>query len=196
MKDLQLYIPKPEDGRENGIVQLELTREEIITEHPILVEEIGAAAIPQVAPLVAQFRVTLKAFKGIHASPDAEAGAAELKEYLDAGFPVYAARSGDGYCGYLVCRVDAPCVWVESIYVLPECRRQGVGAALFQKAEALASSYGEDTVYNYVHPNNAGMISFLRSKGYTVLNLIEIRKPYTGEKLSTKVHVDNEEFDY
>ena len=69
-------------------------------------------------------------------------------------------------------------------------------AVLFEKAEETAAGMGEETVYNYVHPNNAGMISFLRSKGYTVLNLIEIRKPYTGEKLSTKVHVDNEEFDY
>ena len=185
-----------EVGRENGIVQLELTREEIMTEHPILVEEIGAESIPQVAPLVAQFRVTLKAFKGIHESPDAEAGASELKEYLDAGFPVYAARSGDRYCGYLVCRVDAPCVWVESIYVLPECRRQGVGAALFQKAEALASSYGEDTVYNYVHPNNDRMIAFLKSRGYKVLNLIEIRKTYPGETPTTQIRVANHTFDY
>ena len=185
-----------EVGRENGLVQLELTREDTMTEYPIIVEEIGAAAIPQIAPLVAQFRVTLKAFKGIHASPDAIAGAAELKEYLDAGFPIYAARSENGYCGYLVCRVDAPCVWVESIYVLPEFRRHGVGAALFQKAEALAASYGENTVYNYVHPNNDRMIAFLKSRGYHVLNLIEIRKAYPGEKLTTQIPVAENWFDY
>ena len=55
---------------------------------------------------------------------------------------------------------------------------------------------GEDTVYNYVHPNNEGMIRFLASKGYTVLNMIEIRKPYKDEKLTTTIHVEKEAFDY
>ena len=87
-------------------------------------------------------------------------------------------------------------MWVESIYVLPEFRRQGVAAALFRKAEELAAAYGEDTVYNFVHPNNNGIIEFLKSRGYTVLNLIEIRKPYTGEKLTRKIQVDENQFDY
>ena len=67
---------------------------------------------------------------------------------------------------------------------------------LFRKAEELAASMGEDTVYNYVHPNNEGMIRFLASKGYTVLNMIEIRKPYKDEKLTTTIHVEKEAFDY
>ena len=160
------------------------------------IERMTEAAIPEIAPLVALFRVTLKAFKGITASPNDNEGISELKEYLDAGFPVFTARKEGVYCGYMVCRVDEPCVWVESIYVLPEFRRQGVAAALFRKAEELAASYGEDTVYNYVHPNNDGIIGFLKSRGYTVLNLIEIRKPYTGEKLTRKIQVDENQFDY
>lgn len=160
------------------------------------IEKMTEAAIPEIAPLVALFRVTLKAFKGITASPNDNEGISELKEYLDAGFPVFTARKEGVYCGYMVCRVDEPCVWVESIYVLPEFRRQGVAAALFRKAEELAASYGEDTVYNYVHPNNDGIIGFLKSRGYTVLNLIEIRKPYTGEKLTRKIQVDENQFDY
>ena len=67
---------------------------------------------------------------------------------------------------------------------------------LFGKAEELAREMGDDTVYNFVHPNNEGMIAFLRSKGYTVLNMIEIRRPYTGEKLTTMVRVDGNVFDY
>lgn len=162
----------------------------------IEIEKMSESAIPEIAPLVAQFRVTLKEFKGITASPNEAEGASELKEYLDAGFPVFTARKEGVYCGYMVCRVDEPCVWVESIYVLPEFRRQGVATALFRKAEELAASYGEDTLYNYVHPNNKGIIEFLKSRGYTVLNLIEIRKPYTGEKLTRKIQVDENQFDY
>jgi len=162
----------------------------------IAIEGLNETAIPEIAPLVAQFRVTLKAFKGITSFPNENEGASELKEYLDAGFPVFTARKGSVYCGYVVCRVEKPCVWVESIYVLPEFRRQGVASALFRKAEELAAAFGEDTVYNYVHPNNNGIIAFLKSRGYTVLNLIELRKPYTGEKLTRKIQVDEDQFDY
>ena len=162
----------------------------------IEIEKMSESAIPEIAPLVARFRVTLKGFKGITASPNEAEGASELKEYLDAGFPVFTARKEGVYCGYMVCRVEEPCVWVESIYVLPELRRQGVASALFRKAEELAASYGEDTVYNYVHPNNDGIIGFLKSRGYTVLNLIELRKPYAGETLTRKIPVDGNQFDY
>ncbi len=71
-----------------------------------------------------------------------------------------------------------------------------MASLLFGKAEEIAGSMGDDTVYNFVHPNNEGMISFLRSKGYTVLNMIEIRKPYGGKKLTTTVRVNDHSFDY
>ena len=63
-------------------------------------------------------------------------------------------------------------------------------------AEEIAAYYGDDTVYNYVHPNNHRMIAFLRKRGYTVLNLIEIRKPYQGEMLTQVITVGEHEFDY
>ena len=149
-----------------------------------------------VTPLIAGFRSTLLSYKGIQSEPDTEDAKEEFLGYLESGYPVFAAVEDGKLVGHLVCRTEGPVLWVEQIYVCEDSRRKGVGSALFEKAEETAAGMGEETVYNYVHPNNAGMISFLRSKGYTVLNLIEIRKPYTGEKLSTKVHVDNEEFDY
>lgn len=158
--------------------------------------EITAGDADAIAPLVAAFRVTLKALKGIASQPDIEAGREELLEFLNSGFPVYAVRDGNGFVGHIVCRIDEPCLWVEQIYVREEFRRKGIAAMLFEKAEQIAASMGEDTVYNFVHPNNESMIAFLRSKGYTVLNLIEIRKPYAGEKPTATVNVGNEAFDY
>ena len=148
------------------------------------------------AEMVAFFRVELRSYKGIVSKPNVEAGRDEMEEYLAAGFPVFAALVDGQYAGYVVCRVDGEVVWVESIYVKEKYRRHGVAAALHSKAEDIAASYGEDTVYNYVHPNNHRMIEFLRNRGYTVLNLIEIRKPYEGEKLTQKVCVGEHEFDY
>ncbi len=149
-----------------------------------------------IAPLAAAFRVQLKAFKGIEAQPDTAAAKEELAEYLNAGFPIFAAEDRGDMIGYIVCRIDEPCLWVEQIFVREDCRRRGAATLLFAKAEEIAASMGEDTVYNFVHPNNERMIAFLRSKGYTVLNMIEIRKPYSGEKLTTNIHVNKEEFDY
>ncbi|MCR4951045.1 MAG: GNAT family N-acetyltransferase [Solobacterium sp.] len=150
----------------------------------------------RLAPLAAAFRVQLNLYKGIRSQPNIQAGKEETVDFVKAGFPVYAAEDNDAFVGYIVCRIDEPCLWVEHIFVQEDYRRKGVATMLFSKAEEIAGSMGEDTVYNFVHPNNENMIRFLRSKGYTVLNMIEIRKPYEGEKLTTTVHVEKEAFDY
>ena len=148
------------------------------------------------AEMVALFRVELRSYKGIESKPNIEAGREEMEEYLAAKFPVFAAVVDGKYAGYVVCRIDSEVVWVESIFVREEYRRCGVASTLHSKAEEIAASYGEDTVYNYVHPNNHRMIEFLRKRGYTVLNLIEIRKPYQGEKLPQTITVGEHQFDY
>ena len=149
-----------------------------------------------VAPLIADFRTTLLSYKGIASQPDVTAGKEEFLSFLNAGYPVYAAMEDHQMIGYIVCRIEDSVLWAEQIYVCERYRRKGAASLLFGKAEEKAASLGEDTVYNYVHPNNEAMIGFLRSRGYTVLNLIEIRKPYTGERLNTKIRVDHHEFDY
>ena len=149
-----------------------------------------------IAEMVALFRVELRSYKGIVSKPNIETGREEMEEYLSAKFPVYAALVDGEYAGYMVCRVDSEVVWVESIFVKEEYRRHGVATALHSKAEKIAASYGDDTVYNYVHPNNHRMIEFLRKRDYTVLNLIEIRKPYKDEKLTQTIAVGEHEFDY
>ncbi|MCR5611233.1 MAG: GNAT family N-acetyltransferase [Clostridiales bacterium] len=162
----------------------------------MVIEELKKEEAALAAPLAAQFRVKLRSFKGIISEPDIPAGEEELNEYLGMGYPVYVAREEGKPVGYAVLRVDGYCVWVESLFVLEEYRRRGIASALFDRAEEYAASIGEDTVYNYIHPNNEAVIAFLRSKGYSVLNLIEVRKPYAGEKIEGKVRVGENEFDY
>lgn len=158
--------------------------------------KIGSPDADGIAALVAAFRTQLKSYKGIQSQPDIAAGKEEILEFLNSGFPIYAVKDNDSFVGYIVCRIDEPCLWIEHIFVCEDHRRKGVASMLFKKAEEIAASMGEDTVYNFVHPNNENMIQFLRSKGYTVLNMIEIRKPYPGEKLTASIHVENEVFDY
>ena len=159
----------------------------------IRIDELSAEKI---VPLIAAFRVALRSYKGIASEPDLQSAREEAFEFLSKGYPVYAAECCGEQAGYIVCRIEEPCLWVEHIYVSNQYRRRGVASALFSEAEKIAESMGDDTVYNFVHPNNEGMISFLRSKGYTVLNMIEIRKPYRGEKLRTTIRVDENAFDY
>lgn len=160
------------------------------------IRRIDESEADRVAPLVAAFRVALRSYKGIRSEPDVEAGKEELLAYLKIGYPVFAAEDTGRILGYIVCRIEDTILWVEQIYVQDSCRRSGVASMLFEKAEELAHAMGEETVFNYVHPNNDGMIGFLRSKGYTVLNLIEIRKPYSREKLTTEIKVNGHVFDY
>lgn len=150
----------------------------------------------ELAEMVALFRIELRSYKGITSKPNIEAGKEEMEEYLLAKFPVFVALVDDNYAGYMVCRIQDDVVWVESIYVKEKYRRLGVATALHEKAEKLAEAYGNETVYNYVHPNNHRMIEFLKKRGYTVLNLIEIRKPYKGEKLTQTITVGEHKFDY
>ena len=160
------------------------------------IESLTIDKVDVVAPLVAEFRMTLKSYKGIQVQPDIEDGKEELSDYLKKEYPIFIALEGEKCVGYLVCRIDEPCVWAESLYVSKEFRRKHIASALFAKAEEVARAYGQETVYNYVHPNNNGVIAFLKSRGYNVLNLIEIRKSYTGEKTTMKIKVEDNEFDY
>ncbi len=182
--DLLYYVLERQENRKTNRERLKIELIEIT--------EINDA----LAQMVAQFRVDLRSYKGIVSVPNMEDGREEMEEYLAAKYPVFAAVVDGEYAGYVVCRIDNKVVWVESIFSREEYRRRGVAAALHRKAEEIAESYGNDTVYNYVHPNNHRMIAFLRKRGYTVLNLIEIRKPYHEEKLAQVIQVGEHDFDY
>ncbi|MCL2407469.1 MAG: GNAT family N-acetyltransferase [Defluviitaleaceae bacterium] len=146
----------------------------------------------RLAPLIAKFRAELKSYKGITAAEDIDAAQEEADEFLTAGFPIYIYEEDGKYVGYIVCKEDGA-VWVEQLYVLPNHRGKGIAGALYAAAEELA---GGDTLYNWVHPNNDAMIRFLAKRGYSTLNLIEIRKPYQDEISREKICVKNNEFDY
>jgi ribosomal protein S18 acetylase RimI-like enzyme len=148
-------------------------------------------------PLIGEFRVTLARLRGVTQEMDLEAAEKELAGYREVSFPVFVAENGDGkIVGYLVCRVDGDVVWAESLFVSPESRRRGIGSALYAEAERLAQELGNDSVYNWVHPNNDTIISFLQNRGYSVLNLIELRRPRPGEKTKQQISVGKHEFEY
>ena len=145
--------------------------------------------------LVAQFREALGVFTAETGNASRAEAEAEMAEYDGKGFPVFVAETVDHQIvGYLVCRVNGKTVWAESLFVLPEHRRRGIGSQLYAQAEALAADLGASTVYNWVHPENRTIVSFLRRRGYDVLNLIELRRAAPGEKADRTITVGSEEF--
>ena len=118
-----------------------------------------------VAPLIALFRVELKAYKNEQSFEDLVSAKEEFKEYIQKRHPIYLYKEDDIVMGYIVCRVEDSVVWVEALYVKPDYRRKGIASKLYDTAEQLAKSFGEASLFNYVHPNNDNMIMFLKSKG-------------------------------
>jgi len=165
--------------------------------HPIGIRPARSGDQEELVQLVAEFRVTLTQLRGETRAPNLKAARRELAEYQSLDYPVFVAESDDSrIVGYLVCRVDRDVVWAESLFVLPEYRRQGVGSTLYSEAERLAQELGGDTPYNWVHPKNAKVVSFLQKRGYNVLNLIELRRARPGETMTQKTRVGEHEFDY
>ena len=170
--------------------------EKIIRGKNVSIKLADANDINKVSPLIAKFRVELKAFNCHTTKEDIDAARKEFAFYINEKNPVYFCEMDGEYVGYLVCRIEKPTVWVESLFVLSEYRRLGIASALFDIAEETATFNGGDTLYNYVHPNNDAMISFLRSKGYNTLNLIEIRKQREGESTNEIITIRNNTFNY
>jgi GNAT superfamily N-acetyltransferase len=166
----------------------------------VLIRTYESGDFTAVVDLVARFRVELARFKGREKEPNLDAARDELGCYISSKnvlYPTWVAISDDGkLIGYFVCKVSEDVVWAESMYVLPDHRREGIATALFEKGEKLAKQHGNETLYNWIHPNNDGIIRFLQQKGYTVLNLLEVRKQFKDEPIRTKVEINGQNYDY
>ena len=74
----------------------------------------------EIIRMIAEFRVELKALKGISSLPDTASSEKEFIEYCENKYPVYFYQQDKGdISGYMVLKNDKNVIWVESLYVKP-----------------------------------------------------------------------------
>ncbi len=149
--------------------------------------------------MIHDFRHELAALKNKLLRFNLEKAKDEAIDYLQNPYELYAIKTlGDytGFCASCVLRVFDKTVWLEQLFTKPDFRRNKFARKLLKIANNKARSLGKNTAFVNVHPNNVKMINFLKSESYSVLNLLEIRKAYTNETLTTKIKVEDIEFDY
>ena len=71
----------------------------------------------RIAPLVADFRTVLLSYRNIYSRPDIAAATDEVLEFLDHEYPFFAMEDDGEYIGYIICRTEGSCVWVEHLFV-------------------------------------------------------------------------------
>ena len=149
-----------------------------------------------IAQMLIKFRSYLAKLKNKKDEMEIAEAVEEIDYYLDKEYPIYTAVQENEYLGYFILKFDDDAVWLEHFFVKKQYRGQGIGSQLFKKAEEVLDELGYVNLYNWVHPNNDRMISFLKSQGYDVLNMIEIRKSFENEELSSEFKVGENKFRY
>lgn len=66
-----------------------------------------------------------------------------------------------------------PCIWLEDLYISPECRGMGIGSAFLK----LTEEKHPDSVFRLeVEEENEGAVKLYRKNGFTVLPYMEMKK--------------------
>lgn len=130
----------------------------------------------QFAQLVCEMRNVMNALN--HKTKKTTLGEAvqEANDYFTNNRRVFALEENKELIGYSVLKIEDKVCWLDWLFVTPAFQRKGIASLLFSHAEAYAEDLGNDQLYIWVHPDNHGMLNFLRKNGYDVLNLIEIKK--------------------
>ena len=185
-----------EEDYEEEEIEEEVEEVKVIEKPVLHIVEVGKKNYMNLLYLVSEYRQFLASLKQVERKENLEEAQEELEYYLEKKYPMYVASISGKYVGYAVVKIEDDVVWLESLYVRKEYRRQHIATALFEKCEAVAKEYGNETLYLHIHPNNDGIAYFLKTLGYDVLNLIEVRKRYEDEVVEDSYNIHGHEYKY
>lgn len=146
--------------------------------------------------MIREFRDYTASLKNRSTKYTLEKAKEELSDIQQAGYLIYLAVIDKEALGYITCKEEDGVYWVESLFTRASHRRHKIGSALYNAVEKYTQERGADNLFVWVHPNNQTMLQFLQSRGYNVLNLIELRKPWQNEQFTRKYHFEGEELEY
>lgn len=69
--------------------------------------------------------------------------------------------------------------WLEDLFVLPACQKQGIGREAIRLAEELVKQYSQ-SMYIEAAARNERAIRLYRKLGYNCLNTVTVRKDFPG----------------
>ncbi|HQQ98102.1 MAG TPA: GNAT family N-acetyltransferase [Cyclobacteriaceae bacterium] len=80
---------------------------------------------------------------------------------------------------YVEGSASSPVAYIEGVYVLPECRQQGIGKLLFRSAEAWAKQRGLRQIASDTEAGNSVSVQFHRSAGFQESHIVCFIKDLT-----------------
>ena len=149
----------------------------------------------QVAELLADFYYAMWRMKGRRQARNLESAIQDLSVRLNRKETVFVAAVGDEIAGIQIAAAE-PIHRLECVFVSERFRRMGLARQLLDAAERKFEISENESFYVNVHPNNRGIIELLRSKGYDVLNLLEIRKRWPDERKYRQVRIMGQDYLY
>ncbi len=116
--------------------------------------------------------------------------------------------TSQGHKFYFICRNGEPVGflhlgsrggkidWLEDLFVLPACQKQGIGSEAVRLAEEIVKEYSQ-SMYIEAAARNEGAIRLYRKLGYDCLNTISVRKDFPGYeyRVVRKETIYGEEFE-
>ena len=148
-----------------------------------------------VAELLADFYHAMWRLKGRKQARNLESAIQDLSERIDRNETVFIAKVNDEIAGIQIATAEPSCK-IECVYVSERFRRLGLAQRLLDAAESHFKVSGSDSFYVSVHPNNRAIIELLKSNGYDVLNLLEIRKRWPDERQYQAVNIMGQDYLY
>lgn len=104
----------------------------------------------------------------------------DLTAWTAQGHRLYFIRRDGGTVGFLhLGSRGGEIDWLEDLFVLPACQKQGIGREAIRLAEEIVKQYSQ-SMYIEAAARNEGAIRLYRKLGYNCLNTVTVRKDFPG----------------
>ena len=95
--------------------------------------------------------------------------AKDLARLRDPSYRVFFIKDGEKNIGYFSFH-DRDTLYIQSLYLLPEYRRRGIGRRVFALAREIAGQKGRDGIRCHCNAHNTAALAFYRAMGGRIVS--------------------------